>query len=44
LKDQFEELKRRDSDPAPPLDEILDSAIRLRFGEIIYRATKNARE
>jgi hypothetical protein len=36
LKDQFEELTRRQS--APDIEEIFDAEIRRRFGAMIYRA------
>ena len=36
LKDQFEELTRRQS--APDIEEIFDTEIRRRFGAMIYRA------
>jgi hypothetical protein len=38
LKDQFEELRRHQSESVPDIERIFDTQIRLRFGEMIYRA------
>jgi hypothetical protein len=39
VRDRFEELRRRETDPAG-LDQILDDEIRRRFGQTIARALR----
>ena len=38
VKDQFEELKQRESQSVPDVQETFDEEIRRRFGEMISRA------
>ena len=38
VKDQFEELKQRESQSVPDVQEAFDEEIRRRFGEMISRA------
>jgi hypothetical protein len=41
VRDRFEELRRRETDPAG-LDQILDDEIRRRFGQTIARAVRKS--
>ena len=43
VKERFEELRRRESESAPALEDIFDDEIRRRFGQMISRSASARR-